>query len=493
MKETPVQPSPASGTHRTYVRLLRVLRALIKPLTLERRAEVQVQLRDASTPDFDFFLLVALSSVIATLGLIIDSAAVIIGAMLVAPLMSPILGVSLASLAGDTRLFRHAVSALIRGGVLAVGVAIILTWTSQVLPFNPILGTLPTEVVSRSHPSPFDLIIAVAGGLAAAYALAQPQLSAALPGVAIATALMPPLCVVGIGIASGQWGIAGGALLLYLSNLAAIAFAGVLTFFALGFRAQGEALNRAGIPRSLKISAALLAILFIPLAFLSATFVRQGREDLLIQDAVRKAVTARNAELVDVQTSQQANVLHLNITIRSGKAYTIEDVQQLQNELATQLQRTTSIVLTVIPSARLNPLIPPTFTPTHTPGPTPTDTPTPTSTPSLTPSPTPTPTPTFTPTATLTPTPALLVVGNTGGLGVNLRHAPDGLIIARLRDGERLLLQAGQAIERGLVWVEVQDEEGRVGWVPLFYTFTATPTHTPTLTPVPSETPSPPG
>jgi uncharacterized hydrophobic protein (TIGR00271 family) len=493
MQETsPTQP-PAPGQRSARIRVFRVLRALIKPLTLERRAEVQVQLRDASTPDFDFFFLVAMSSVIATLGLITDSAAVIIGAMLVAPLMSPILGVSLASLAGDARLFRNAVTALIRGGVLAVGVAIALTWTSQVLPFNPILGTLPTEVVARSHPSPFDLIIAVAGGLAAAYALAQPQLSAALPGVAIATALMPPLCVIGIGIAVGQWGVAGGAFLLYLSNLAAIAFAGVLTFFFLGFRAQGQALNRAGLPRSLKISAALLAILFIPLAFLSATLVRQGREDLRIQEAVRAVITARNAELVDVQTSQEGNVLHLDITIRSGKVFTIEDVQQLQNELAIQLQRTTSIVLTVIPSARLNPLIPPTFTPTHTLGPTPTDTPTPTYTPTLTLTLTPTPTRTATATMTPTPTPALLVVGNTGGLGVNMRDKADGPIIARLRDGERLLLLSGQVIKRGLVWVEVQDEEGRIGWVPLYYTFTATPTHTPTLTPSPSATPTPPG
>lgn len=491
MPETPVQTPPTPGTPSPQVRFLRILRSLVRPLPLERRAEVQVQLRDASTPDFDFFLLVALSSVIATLGLIIDSAAVIIGAMLVAPLMSPILGVSLASLAGDTRLFRHAVSALVRGGILAVGTAIALTWTTQILPFNPILGSLPAEVLARSHPSPFDLIIAVAGGLAAAYALAQPQLSAALPGVAIATALMPPLCVIGIGIASGQWGIAGGALLLYLSNLAAIAFAGVLTFFGLGFRAQGQALNRAGIPRSLKFSAALFAILFIPLALLSATFVRQGREDLLIQDAVRRSIIARNAELVDVQTSQDGDVLHVNITIRSGKAFTIEDVQLLQNELAVQLQRTISIVLTVIPSARLNPLIPPTFTSTPTSGPTPTDTPVPTDTPTLTPTHTPSPTLTFTPTATLTPTPALLVVGNTEGLGVRLRDKPDGPIIARLSDGEHLLLLSGQVIERGLVWVEVQDEDGRVGWVPLYFTLTATPTHTSTPTPTPDKTLTP--
>ena len=102
-------------------------RRVVGPVNTERRAEVQIQLRDASRPDFAFFLLVVLSCVIATQGLLVDSAAIIIGAMLVAPLMSPIIGLGLSSITGDDRLLRDSVAALIRGALLAVLISFILT------------------------------------------------------------------------------------------------------------------------------------------------------------------------------------------------------------------------------------------------------------------------------------------------------------------------------------------------------------------------------
>ena len=180
------------------VRLLRFWRRLVPPISLEDRAEVQVRLRDASDPSFDFFLFVLLSATIATLGLLIDSPATIIGAMLVAPLMSPIIGIGLASITGDTKLLTSSTSSLIRGAVLAVLLAFLLTWLNGFLPFASLHSDeLTRELLARTLPSPIDLSIALAGGLAAAFALALPNLSAALPGVAIATALMPPLCTVG--------------------------------------------------------------------------------------------------------------------------------------------------------------------------------------------------------------------------------------------------------------------------------------------------------
>ena len=175
------------------------LAKLTRRLSPERQMEVLEELAQTSSPGFDYYLLVILSCTIATFGLITNSVAVIIGAMLVAPLMSPILGLSIASVAGDRQLFERAVIALFRGVILAIALSAALSWVAQMLPFDA-LKEIPSEVLSRTHPSPYDLVIALAGGAAAAYALAQPQLSAALPGVAIATALMPPLCTVGIGI-----------------------------------------------------------------------------------------------------------------------------------------------------------------------------------------------------------------------------------------------------------------------------------------------------
>jgi uncharacterized hydrophobic protein (TIGR00271 family) len=496
-RETQPVPPPLPVKEPT-LRLLvrRWFRRLVPPLTLERRAEVQVQLRDASTPNFDYYLLVALSSIIATSGLLTNSAAVIIGAMLVAPLMSPILGISLASVAGDGRLARDGAQGLLRGMAFAVGMAILITLSSQILPFNPIADqqTLPPEIVARTHPSPFDLVIALAGGLAAAYALAQPQLSAALPGVAIATALMPPLCTVGIGLALGDWSAAGGSLLLYLTNLAAIAFAGIVTFVGLGFRPQGAAaLNRRELPRSLMVSAVLVAILLIPLAIVSARFLRQGRESIQIREHVRQEITARGGQLVSVDAMRSGDVLHLEIAARSAQTMAYADVVDLRDDLALRLQTagvefgSFSIALSVVPSSRLDPEVPPTLTSTSTPGPTPT--------PTLTPTPSPTwiPTSTSTPTVlpTSTPTPAVLAIANTDGQGLVLRSGPFGAVITRLSARTRLTQLYGYQIEGGLVWIEVMDPEGRTGWVPQYYTevITLTPTTTPRTTATPTPIP----
>ena len=118
--------------------------------------------------------MVVLSCSIATLGLITDSPAVIIGAMLIAPLMSPIIGIGLASITGEGRLAEASASALLRGALLAILLAIVMTYINRYLPFV-VLQELPAEVVARTHPSPIDLVIAMAGGLAAAYAMTSQE------------------------------------------------------------------------------------------------------------------------------------------------------------------------------------------------------------------------------------------------------------------------------------------------------------------------------
>jgi uncharacterized hydrophobic protein (TIGR00271 family) len=229
-----------------------MIRRWMQPITRERKAEVIEELDQASSPGFDYFLLVMLSCSIATFGLITDSAAVIIGAMLVAPLMSPILGLSVASVVAEGKLFRRAFLALGTGIILALVLSTLWGWIAQILPFD-LLINLPDEVLSRTRPTPFDLGIALAGGAAAAYALAQPRLSAALPGVAIATALMPPLCTAGIGLATNHWEVAFGAILLFVTNLAAISFAGILVFVALGFKPRRREARWHHLPRSLLV------------------------------------------------------------------------------------------------------------------------------------------------------------------------------------------------------------------------------------------------
>ena len=456
-------------------------RKILPSIELERRGEVRAYLRQEAQPDFDYFLLVVLSIIIATSGLLINSGAVIIGAMLVAPLMSPIIGLGLGALIGDEKLLKTAASALFKGAFIAVIMAILLTWFNEALPFIT-LQTLPAEVLSRTSPSPIDLMIALAGGLAAAFALAQPSISAALPGVAIATALMPPLGVVGIGIAMGRWEVAGGAFLLFITNAVTISFASMLVFFALGFDPGTK--NGVRVPRSLLISAFVTLLMLVPLTFLSINAFQEASRDREVNTIVFEEIRAHGAELITLDTStDENNILNLEITLRTPQRLYYNDVDSLQKDIAVRLQETVAIVVNQIIADKLDPLVPPTFTSTPTLATSsPTFTATPTST--LTPSPTLTFTPTSTFTSTSTPETALIQnIFADYNQCLELRQSAgfNRPIIGRIHNRKFVSIQYEKRTVRGLVWLQIKDEEGRLGWLPevCMNVVTLTPTKTP--------------
>jgi len=341
-----------------------------------------------------------------------------------------------------------------------------MTLVNTKLPFV-ILQELPGEVLSRTHPSPIDLVIALAGGLAAAYALTRPNISAALPGVAIATALMPPLCTVGIGIALLNWDVAGGALLLFVTNAITIAFAAALVFFLRGFSPDTHLVNH-HLPRTLVFSALITLTLLVPLTYYSVQFFQQANENRLINEVVNKEVSRVDAELVEMDLSRTANNLDMIITISTSKALRYEQVINLQKAIVDGLQLPISLKVNQIFTERLDPLIPPTPTLTNTLGPSPTATLTATPLP-------PTVTLTFTPAATATPGLAQSIT--TGLPRLQLYQSPHGPVIGQIRSGQVLTMLHGRVETGGLIWVEVVDVEGRVGWIPEIYLqlVTATP------------------
>jgi uncharacterized hydrophobic protein (TIGR00271 family) len=481
--------------------LIRLFRHMVKPIPASRREKLMAEIRPQASPGFDFFLLVVLSCSIATLGLIIDSPAVIIGAMLVAPLMSPIVGIGLASITGDTHMLRNGLSALVRGAVLAIALSALVTFVNSYLPIVS-LHTLPAEVVARTRPTPIDLVIALAGGLAAAYAMTQPNLSAALPGVAIATALMPPLCTIGIGVALNRWDVAGGALLLFATNTVTIAFAAVLVFFLRGF-GIGLSEGEPRLPRSLLLSAGLTLIMFIPLNYLSVKFFQDAADNRRVNEVVKAAVQQMaGGEITQMQVLRNGSALDMDLTIQASNRLTYGQVVDLQETIVKALDRPVSLKVNEIIAERLDPLIPPTHTatPTLTPsftlGPSPTHTRLPTLTPTAsataTPSPTFTPTPLPTSTPTFTVTPHQMLAATLPLPAMRIYQSPGGPVIGSLRPGQVVTLLYRQQVYAGLVWVEIRDAEGRLGWVPLLYlqAFTETPTpintQTATITPVPS-------
>jgi uncharacterized hydrophobic protein (TIGR00271 family) len=461
-------------------------------ITETRQAEVIRDITRAAQITRDFVLLTILSCVIATFGLVLNSGAVIIGAMLIAPLMSPILALALALVRGDGRRATRAITALLVGLVISIGLSAILGRLVSTSQFN-FLTQLPTEVISRTQPTLFDLTIALAGGAAAAYALAQPNLSATLPGVAIATALMPPLCVGGIGLSQGRPDVYNGAFLLFLSNFVAILFAGGVVFAAVGFGPFRHAKRAMILSRSFLVSGAMVLLVTLPLIGFMVNITGRARENEMISSTLTSQLqhTYPDANLVSFDVTQEAHHLQIIATVRVPGDLSYTDAITIQRAIAIKLNKPVELQLLQIPLTKLDTLIPPTPTPTlapnATPSPTPTVTPTPTPLPTSTPTPIPTatpmptpppsptprptptprprPTPLPTPTAT-PPPPSYAVVAGTGGQGVNVR-ASAGLsaTIAALREGTVVQLTGETRSAAGLTWTQVILTDGRVGWI----------------------------
>jgi uncharacterized hydrophobic protein (TIGR00271 family) len=219
--------------------------------------------RDARL-DRKFLLLIILAAAIATLGLLQSSTAVVIGAMLVSPLMGPIMGIGFGLATLESNLIKRSLVTLAAGMAVAVIVALLIIWLSPIKDVTP-------ELRARTLPTLLDLGVAVVGGIAGVYAIMR-KLSGVMVGVAIATALVPPLSTVGFGLATGRFDFALGAALLFLTNTLAIAFAATivarLNHFGPSLTPQHTAVQVVGIVLT-------LGVLSIPLALSLNSIVRE--------------------------------------------------------------------------------------------------------------------------------------------------------------------------------------------------------------------------
>ena len=191
--------------------------------------EVRVRIEANALPSKMYFIMNILSAIIASYGLVTNSAAVVIGAMLVAMMLGPITGIALAIIDHRMPLLRKSLVTVLLGISLVVLVGFIVGWLHKDQP-------LTVEILSRTQPTSMDLMIALAGGTAGAYAMVSPHLSVAVVGVAVATALVPPLAASGILFANSEMQMGLGALLLALTNIIAIQFTNALVLWLLGFR-----------------------------------------------------------------------------------------------------------------------------------------------------------------------------------------------------------------------------------------------------------------
>jgi uncharacterized hydrophobic protein (TIGR00271 family) len=250
-------------------------------------ADLLHDLRMGSIWGPDFIGMLGLASAIASLGLLQNSPAVVIGSMLLAPLMTPMLGLGLALGQADVRVMR------LCGKSIGLGFLLTLAVSYLIGIITPAGVTLPDEVLARGGPNVLDLLIAVFAAAAATFAMARPNISGAIAGVAIATALVPPVCAVGISLAHGEWLNAFGASALFFTNLVAIIVMSSFTFSLLGItasRALPRHRRRAVLGRwSLVV---LLLVLAGPLSQTLVTQIEQGKSVPLAHPVTRAVLNA---------------------------------------------------------------------------------------------------------------------------------------------------------------------------------------------------------
>lgn len=210
---------------------------LFNNLTNKDKSEAVERLIKGSTPSQDFFFMIILSILTATFGLLLNSAAIIIGSMLIAPMLYPILSLSLGIIMSDSTLIARALYTTLKALAFGIGASFLAT-----LLFNSQLNEVTPEILSRTQPTLPYLIVAIIAGFAGSFALVKPRLSETLPGIAISVALIPPVAVTGIGMAKLSWSVISGSFLLFLVNTTGIIFASLITFSMMNFYVKrGEA------------------------------------------------------------------------------------------------------------------------------------------------------------------------------------------------------------------------------------------------------------
>ncbi len=243
----------------------------------------------------EFLVLLFGSCIIATFGLFQGSTAVIIGAMLIAPLMMPILGFALGSVWGDKGLLWRSLITLLIATVLVLIISASLSLVIPGVEFN-------SEIMARINPNLYDILIAIASGFVGAYAYVNPRISSSISGVAIAVALMPPLCTVGISLGQMNARAASGAILLYATNLVGISLAASFVFWRLRVHpvtAQREEVS-IRTARNIYLSAILLLLIAIPLGyFMFETYKEKKARESIVSIIAR---TIPDTEILSLQS-----------------------------------------------------------------------------------------------------------------------------------------------------------------------------------------------
>ncbi|UJH91217.1 TIGR00341 family protein [Antarcticibacterium sp. 1MA-6-2] len=295
--------------------------------TTEEFQELFKVLRENAKVSSPFVVMMILSAVIATFGLFGNSSPVIIGAMILAPIISPIVSFSMGMVRYDTNMLKKGIITILIGTLVALTFAAVV---SLMIP----LKVLTPEIDARLSPTLLDLGIAVASGIAAAYAHAKEEIAKSLAGVAIAVALVPPLAVAGIGIGWWSWEVFSGAFLLYLTNMAGIILFAGITFLLLGFAPFKRA--RMGLVYTLLI----VILVMIPLSLSFNRIQEEAAFTNILEKATFDKVVLRNVKV------RLGTPLRVSVRLVGSSSLKDEDIKRIKNEIEEELGE--EIILEVV-------------------------------------------------------------------------------------------------------------------------------------------------
>ncbi len=289
-------------------------------------------LKDASW-NTNYVVLTISACIIATLGLISNSTAVIIGAMLIAPLMLPLRGLAFGALEGEVNLFRQSLLAIAGATLIAICLSCLMGLVTGIPEFG-------SEVQARVQPNLVDLAIAITAGAISGFAKIRPGISDALAGTAIAVALMPPLCVVGLCLSQGIWLSAVGALVLYLTNLLGITLACMLLFITAGYTQ---------FSRALAWTSALTFPLVLLLGISFWELVRNVRLEAAIkQKLVTETVTiGQQGKLLDTKVNWGTNPPQIYLSVWTDQKITPKQVGLLQEFISEKMKQPLTLIVLI--------------------------------------------------------------------------------------------------------------------------------------------------
>lgn len=292
-----------------------------------------------------FWLLLVLASLIAAAGVVADSTATVIGAMIVAPMLLPIQGTVLSTVLGDRRNLVRSIFFVVAGSVVAITVGYLV----GLFVVNDVVAASNSQVASRVNPHLIDLVAALGTGIVGSIALVRRDISDTLPGVAIAISLVPPLTVVGLTLEAGHYSESLGALLLFTANVAAILATGIVVMTFYGVHRIPAAPGRPGAKsvnrrNAVLVIVSMLLLVGIPLTLSSISSTANSLKESTVRTTAQEWTKGSGWDLLSVNTTING------VVIRATGPMPLPDTQQLKGMLADAGIETGEVEVELVPS-----------------------------------------------------------------------------------------------------------------------------------------------